>query len=149
MDVLEDVAGRFRTDRKIAVAPGNPLVVPADRLRLEQALTNLVDNALRHGTGAITVSAVTENGTAELHVVDEGPGFGEAFLPQAFERFARGDEGREGKGAASASPSLRRSRAPIMARLGPRTHPAAGRMSGLPSRSAERLSRPCGAVSSG
>ena len=99
MDVLEDVAGRFRTDREIAVAPGDPLVVPADRLRLEQALTNLVDNALRHGTGAITVSAVAENGTAELHVVDEGPGFGESFLPQAFERFARGDEGREGEGS--------------------------------------------------
>jgi signal transduction histidine kinase len=98
MDVLEDVAGRFRTDREISVAPGDPLVVPADRLRLEQALTNLVD-ALRHGTGAITVSAFAENGTAELHVVDEGPGFGEAFLPQAFERFARGDEGREGEGS--------------------------------------------------
>ena len=99
MDVLEDVAGRFRTDREISVAPGDALVVPADRLRLEQALTNLVDNALRHGTGAITVSAFAENGTAELHVVDEGPGFGEAFLPQAFERFARGDEGREGEGS--------------------------------------------------
>ena len=45
------------------------------------------------------MSAVAENGTAELHVVDEGPGFGEAFLPQAFERFARGDEGREGEGS--------------------------------------------------
>jgi two-component system, OmpR family, sensor kinase len=99
MDVLEDVAGRFRTDRKISVAPGDPLVVPADRLRLEQALTNLVDNALRHGGGAITVSAVRENGTAELHVVDEGPGFGEGFLPQAFERFTRGDDGREGEGS--------------------------------------------------
>ena len=99
MDVLEDVARRFRTDRKISVAPGNPLVVPADRLRLEQALTNLIDNALRHGTGAITVSAVAENGTAELHVADEGPGFAEAFLPQAFERFARGNEGREGEGS--------------------------------------------------
>jgi len=98
-DVLEDVAGRFRTDRKISVAPGEPLVVPADRLRLEQALTNLVDNALRHGEGAVTMSALRENGTAELHVVDEGPGFGDDFLPQAFERFTRGDEGREGDGS--------------------------------------------------
>jgi signal transduction histidine kinase len=99
MDILEDVGGRFRTDRKISVAHGDPLVVPADRLRLEQALTNLVDNALRHGKGAITVSAVAENGTAELHVVDEGAGFGEGFLPQAFERFTRGDESREGGGS--------------------------------------------------
>jgi len=99
MDVLEDVAGRFRGEREISVAPGEPLVVTADRLRLEQALTNLVDNALRHGGGSITVSAVRQNGTAELHVVDEGAGFGPDFLPQAFERFTRADEGREGEGS--------------------------------------------------
>jgi heavy metal sensor kinase len=99
MDVLEDVAGRFRGTRQISVAPGDPIVLEADRLRLEQALTNLVDNALRHGEGAITVSAVRQNGTAELHVVDQGPGFGPHFLPQAFERFTRADEGREGDGS--------------------------------------------------
>jgi heavy metal sensor kinase len=99
MDVLGDVAGRFRTDRQISVAPGDALVVPADRLRLEQALTNLVDNALRHGRGAVTVSAVPQNGTAELHVVDEGPGFGDDFLPRAFERFTRGEKSREGEGS--------------------------------------------------
>jgi heavy metal sensor kinase len=99
MDVLEDVAGRFRSERKISVSPGEPLVLTADRLRLEQALTNLVDNALRHGGGAVTVSAVRDDGTAELHVVDQGPGFGPDFLPQAFERFTRADEGREGDGS--------------------------------------------------
>jgi heavy metal sensor kinase len=99
MDVLGEVAGRFRTDRKISVAPGEPLVVSADRLRLEQALTNLVDNALRHGSGSVTISAIRENGAAELHIVDEGPGFDAEFLPQAFERFTRGDEGREGDGS--------------------------------------------------
>jgi len=99
MDVLEDVAGRFGSTREISVAPGDPLVLTADRLRLEQALTNLVDNAVRHGGGAITVSAVRDNGTAELHVIDQGPGFGSDFLPQAFERFTRADEGREGEGS--------------------------------------------------
>jgi heavy metal sensor kinase len=99
MDVLGDVAGRFRTDRAISVAPGEPLVLPADRLRLEQAMTNLVDNALRYGSGAITVSAVRRNGSAELHVLDEGLGFGESFLPRAFERFTRADGGRQGEGS--------------------------------------------------
>ena len=98
-DVLRDVAGRFWTERPISVAPGDPLVVTADRLRLEQALSNLVHNALRHGGGAITVSARSQNGTAELHVVDEGEGFVQAFLPQAFERFTRADEAREGEGS--------------------------------------------------
>jgi heavy metal sensor kinase len=98
-DVLDDVAGRFRGERKIVVTCGEPIVLTADRLRLEQALTNLVDNALRHGGGAITVSAIRRNGDAELHVVDEGGGFGQEFLPQAFERFTRGDEGRGGDGS--------------------------------------------------
>jgi two-component system, OmpR family, sensor kinase len=98
-DVLEDVAGRFGTERMISVEPGEPIVVTADRLRLEQALTNLVDNALRHGAGAITVSARAENGTAELHVTDEGEGFEQDFLPQAFERFTRADAAREGDGS--------------------------------------------------
>jgi two-component system, OmpR family, sensor kinase len=98
-DVLDDVAGRFRGDRVISVEPGEPLVVSADRLRLEQALTNLVDNALRHGGGAITLSAAAENGTAELHVTDEGAGFEDEFLSRAFERFTRPDEAREGDGA--------------------------------------------------
>ncbi len=99
MDLLEDVAGRFHGERDIAVARGEPIVLTADRLRLEQALTNLVDNALRHGGGAITVSAFRRNGSAELHVVDEGLGFGPDFLPQAFDRFTRGDEGRGGDGS--------------------------------------------------
>jgi two-component system, OmpR family, sensor kinase len=99
MDVLEDVAGRFRTDREISVALGEPLVLPADRLRLEQAMTNLVDNALRHGGGTITVSAVRRSGSAELHVLDEGLGFGDDFLPQAFERFTQADGGRGGDGS--------------------------------------------------
>jgi heavy metal sensor kinase len=98
-DVLDDVAGRFRGDRVISVEPGEPLVVSADRLRLEQALTNLVDNALRHGGGAIRLSAAAENGTAELHVTDEGAGFEDEFLSRAFERFTRPDEAREGDGA--------------------------------------------------
>ncbi len=97
-DVMEGVAGRFRTEREIVVEPGEPVVVTADRLRLEQALTNLLDNALRHGNGKITLSAIAQNGTAELHVRDEGKGFSKDFLPRAFERFTRPDEAREGDG---------------------------------------------------
>jgi two-component system OmpR family sensor kinase len=98
-DVMEEVAGRFRSDRVISVEDGEPVVVSGDRLRLEQALTNLVDNALRHGRGEVSLSATAVNGTAELHVRDEGEGFVPDFLPQAFERFTRPDEGREGEGS--------------------------------------------------
>ena len=98
-DVMEEVAARFRSERAVTVDAGEPVVLIADRLRLEQALTNLVDNALRHGSGAVSLSAAAVNGTAELHVKNEGGGFADGFLPRAFERFARPDEAREGEGS--------------------------------------------------
>src|SRR6266545_3397485 len=76
---------------RFAQGDADPLVISADRLRLEQALTNLVDNALRHGSGNVTMTARVRNATAELHVLDEGPGFPEDFLGRAFERFSRSD----------------------------------------------------------
>ncbi|HEY3018512.1 MAG TPA: ATP-binding protein [Gaiellaceae bacterium] len=85
-DVLLQVAGRFGVE-----VDADPLVISADRLRLEQALTNMVDNALRHGSGNVTMTARVHNGTAELHVLDEGSGFPEDFLDRAFERFSRFD----------------------------------------------------------
>ena len=68
-----------------------PLVVRADRLRLEQALTNMLDNAVRHGSGDVLLTAHRRNGRVELHVLDEGAGFPDGFLDQAFERFSRAD----------------------------------------------------------
>jgi heavy metal sensor kinase len=70
-----------------------------DRLRLEQALGNLLDNALRHGAGRVSLRAATPNGRVELHVEDEGRGFPPGFLEHAFERFSRPDPARAGSGA--------------------------------------------------
>lgn len=69
--------------------------VDVDRLRIEQALGNLVENALRHGGGTIRLSG---DATA-LSVSDEGPGFPASFAPRAFERFSRADESRGTGGA--------------------------------------------------
>jgi len=69
-----------------------------DQERLEQALGNLIDNAIRYGSLNVTLRAsATEQGT-ELHVQDTGPGFPDGFEAQAFERFARADPGRAGRG---------------------------------------------------
>jgi signal transduction histidine kinase len=70
-----------------------------DRLRLEQALINLVENALRHGAGTVLLKALRTPGAVEVHVMDAGPGFPPDFLPRAFERFSRSDAPRSGGGA--------------------------------------------------
>jgi two-component system, OmpR family, sensor kinase len=78
----------------LRVASGAGIQLTADPLRMEQALGNVVDNALRHGAGAVRLSAAEHDGTVELRVSDEGRGFPDAFLGQAFERFTRADEAR-------------------------------------------------------
>ena len=90
--------------RRIAVRPdadhgGAPLLVRADRARIDQALANLVENALRYGSGDVSLAATASDGTVELHVRDTGRGFPDAFLAQAFERFTRADHARSRGGA--------------------------------------------------
>ena len=98
-DLLDSVAARFQAraeaeHRALHAGSDSAHVVVADRLRLEQALGNMVDNAFAHGTGAVRLSAVRHDGSIELHVADDGPGFPAEFLRHAFERFSRADEAR-------------------------------------------------------
>ena len=69
-------------------SPGE-LEIDADRLRLDQATGNMVDNALRYGDGTVTLRALATEGAIELHVLDRGAGFDAAFRERAFERFSR------------------------------------------------------------
>lgn len=97
-ELLSGTAFRFRAraeaaGRTITVDAGDTPVV-GDRLRLEQALGNLVDNALRYGEGSVRLSAAARDDAIRLHVSDDGDGFDPDFLPRAFERFARADEAR-------------------------------------------------------
>jgi signal transduction histidine kinase len=98
-ELLAGVAHRFAAraraeDRPVRAEATDGLKVHADQARLEQALANLVDNALRHGRGDVVLTASRSNGHVELHVCDGGPGFPAEFLPAAFERFSRADEAR-------------------------------------------------------
>ncbi len=98
-DLLHDVAGRFagraeRLGRPVTVVEGDDSLVDADLMRLEQALGNLVDNALQHGDGEVKLSSVRRDGAVEIHVADEGPGFQEGFVARAFDRFSRADNAR-------------------------------------------------------
>ncbi|MBA2440013.1 MAG: HAMP domain-containing histidine kinase [Thermoleophilaceae bacterium] len=98
-ELLGDVRARYerRADeegRELNVSATEGLELTVDPLRLEQALGNIVDNALRHGEGTVHIAAREHDGTVELRVSDEGAGFPEDFLGHAFERFTRADAAR-------------------------------------------------------
>ena len=101
-ELLEAVARRFdgraAAEGRALEVEADPVSFPGDRLRLEQALGNLVDNALRHGKGTVRLAAEARDREVDLRVADEGPGFADDVLPVAFERFTREDEAR-GNGA--------------------------------------------------
>ena len=69
----------------------------ADPERIRQALQNLVENALRHGKGTVTLRALDVPGGVVLEVSDEGRDLPVEFAPLAFERFTRADHPRRGR----------------------------------------------------
>jgi two-component system, OmpR family, sensor kinase len=103
-ELLDGVARRFAprveaAGRHLEVAASADGTMSGDRLRLEQAVGNLVDNALRHGEGRIGIEAAGQDGSFELRVRDEGAGFPPEFVQHAFERFSRAEESRPRGGA--------------------------------------------------
>jgi signal transduction histidine kinase len=102
-ELLNSVATRFQrrageTGRQIDTA-GHGLLISGDPLRLEQALGNLVENALRYGAGTTRLFADAQDARLEIHVTDEGDGLPLAFAPRAFERFSRANDARHSAGA--------------------------------------------------
>ncbi len=77
-----------------------PILPHADEDRLEQVLTNLLDNAFRHSAAGTTItltaglSALNELSAIELTIADQGHGIAEEDLPFIFERFYKGDKAR-------------------------------------------------------
>jgi signal transduction histidine kinase len=92
-EVFDDVRSRFaatvsETGRTLEVV-GRQGVVRADRSQLQQALTNLVGNALDHGGSVVRLDTRPRDGWVELVVADQGGGFAPEMLAHAMERFAR------------------------------------------------------------
>jgi two-component system OmpR family sensor kinase len=101
-EVMEGVATRYArraADAGRAIEVGGDVTVHVDRLRIEQALGNLIDNALRHGAGTISLSARAEDDSVVFEVRDQGAGFPSRLGERAFERFSRAEQSRTSAGA--------------------------------------------------
>ena len=85
-DVALDELARSAAAEDVVVE-AERVTVRGDRAALERALGNLIENARRHGSGAITVSVTVHDGLATLSVEDEGPGVAAADRERVFERF--------------------------------------------------------------
>lgn len=102
--LVEGFVDRYRAsaahlDRAVLTDTASGLTVRADPGRLGQIISNLLDNATRHGSGTVTVSALRDRARVLLTVHDGGPGMDPRFLPHATERFSRADEARTSPGS--------------------------------------------------
>ena len=76
--------------------PGMLPLVRADRMRLEEIVHNLLDNAVKysHRGGPIAISVLARDSEVALSVIDRGIGIPASELPRIFERFYRVDRAR-------------------------------------------------------
>jgi two-component system, OmpR family, phosphate regulon sensor histidine kinase PhoR len=84
---------------RLDVACPEELAADANPPLLEQAVINLVDNAIKYSEpgGTVRLFAARENGDLAICVVDDGVGIEPEHLPRLFERFYRVDKARSRK----------------------------------------------------
>lgn len=89
-------------DVAVATDLEQPLMCDGDHRALGRVLRNLFDNAIRYSPDKGTVSILdkSDEHSIRVEVVDEGSGFPESFVPQAFERFSQADDSRSRPGGA-------------------------------------------------
>jgi two-component system sensor histidine kinase KdpD len=93
--LLDDVVGRLRptaADHTLLVSVPEELPpVPLDYVEIDEVLSNLIENAIKHTPPGTTIelSARAEDGQAIVEVADDGPGIPLESLPQVFDPFVR------------------------------------------------------------
>lgn len=105
-EMIQDVAELYSAvaeDQKINISLRiieEPLIVAADRSRLQRAFANLLDNALKFTPqrGQVTLETAHQGDNIEITIADSGIGIGKKDLPHVQERFYRADRSRSTPG---------------------------------------------------
>lgn len=102
-ELLRDITRRFAAQadaegRRLETQARPGITLEGNQHWLDLALANLVSNALRYGEGTIRITAREVEERVQLAVSDEGPGFPDDFVDQAFDRFTRADTSRTTRG---------------------------------------------------
>lgn len=101
-ELLRHIAERFKPDVEAAGVnmhaeiPPDLQPVMVDHERIEQALGNIIENAIKYtpAGGTISLMAVAENQGVRVMVADTGEGISPEDLPRVFERLYRGEKSR-------------------------------------------------------
>jgi two-component system OmpR family sensor kinase len=96
LDAVDDARAAGPGHRWLLDLPEEPVLVPGDGHRLQQALGNLLANARTHTPAGteVTVALTPDTGNARLTVSDNGPGIPAELQPEVFTRFVRADQAR-------------------------------------------------------
>jgi signal transduction histidine kinase len=99
VSLLTEVAGRYGAGRvPVVVAPGlgaRQLRTRGLRDDLTRALTNLIDNAVRHARSRVVLDATSVGHQVVITVTDDGHGIAPEDRERVFDRFTRLDEARD------------------------------------------------------
>lgn len=89
-DVIAPIA-EANPARSVRVDAASGPLAAIDPSDLTYAVTNVVDNALKYTTGAVSVSVSGDVQRVRIEIADEGPGMTRDEIARAFDRFFRGD----------------------------------------------------------
>ena len=98
LDECVDIMSTIRMDCVIHLEAARPLTIHTDPELLKRVIQNILSNCLRYADHEILIRMSTDGNSLILLIQDDGPGFPEKDLPHIFERFYKGNGGKNGIG---------------------------------------------------
>src|SRR5207253_876831 len=95
--ITELAAGHTTSEVPVTAAAGPITIVTADRSEIRRAISNLVDNAVRHAQTHVQLELTHGGDSVTVHVLDDGPGIPAEDRRRVFDRFTRLDTARDSR----------------------------------------------------